>query len=266
MTISLSFPGQIISAGSADAASVLAIQRRLNAVGCGPLREDGVFGPETLESVELFQARSFDQFGTPLKVDGRVGPMTWATLFGIEIPPGVSRASSPLLQGTLVKASAEVGVREEPPGSNRGPQVDQFLRAAGVDPTRGSFPWCAAFVYWCFDQTSIALSVKNPVIRTAVVLDHWNKAGARGIHRLSADECRDTPSLVQPGMIFIISTGGGKGHTGLVEEVRGVALTTIEGNTNEGGSRDGVGVFRRTSRRISDMNRGFIDYGQPAKP
>ena len=45
------------------------------------------------------------------------------------------------------------------------------------------------------------------------------------------------------------------------EQVDGVQLTTIEGNTNEGGSREGVGVFRRTARRISAINRGYLSYG-----
>jgi len=260
----LPFPGQTLSAGSKDSASILAMQKRLNAVGCGPVEEDGVYGPETLEAVQLFQARSVDQFGTPLKVDGRVGPMTWATLFGVEIEPRVATSSSALLAQTLIKASGEVGVREVPPGTNRGPRVDQYLRSVGVDPAQGSFAWCAAFVYFCFDQACMGLSMKNPVIRTAGVVDHWNLAGSRGVHRLSADECLAELTLVQPGMIFIITTGGGHGHTGLVEEVRGMALTTLEGNTNEGGSREGIGVFRRTSRRISDMNRGFIDYGPQA--
>jgi len=40
-------------------------------------------------------------------------------------------------------------------------------------------------------------------------------------------------------------------------------LVTIEGNTNDGGSREGVGVFRRSGRRIRDINLGFIDYGSP---
>ena len=260
------FPGKTISAGSRDSAAVLAIQRRLNAVGCGHvavgghLKEDGNFGPETLEAVDLFQARSVDQFGTPLKVDGRIGPMTWAALFAIEIQPLVASSSSSLLAQTLVKAGQEVGIREEPPGSNRGPRVDQYLQSVGIDPNQGSFAWCAAFVYFCFDEACIGLSLTNPVVKTAGVMEHWIEAGARGIHRLSADECRDEPALVQPGMIFIITTGGGHGHTGLVEEIRGMALTTIEGNTNEGGSREGIGVFRRSTRRISDMNRGFIDY------
>jgi hypothetical protein len=261
MSTNLSFPGRTISAGSKDSANVLRIQRRLNDVGCGPVKEDGIFGPETLDAVELFQSRSVDQFGMPLKMDGRVGPMTWATLFAVEIKPQVATTSSALLTQTLGQADKEVGVREEPLGSNRGPRVDQYLRSVGLDPTKGSFAWCAAFVYFCFDQACIGLSIKNPVVRTAGVLEHWNEAGTRGIHRLSADECRDEPSLVQPGMIFIITTGGGHGHTGLVEGVRGIALTTVEGNTNEDGSREGIGVFRRATRRISDMNRGFIDYG-----
>ena len=37
-------------------------------------------------------------------------------------------------------------------------------------------------------------------------------------------------------------------------------LNTLEGNTNEGGSREGVGVFRRNGRKIVTINRGFIDY------
>jgi hypothetical protein len=35
------------------------------------------------------------------------------------------------------------------------------------------------------------------------------------------------------------------GHTGLVEKVSGDFAITIEGNTNNGGSRDGDGVYRR---------------------
>ncbi len=42
----LSFPGRVLRVGDADAA-VLVVQRRLNRVGCGPIDEDGVFGPQT---------------------------------------------------------------------------------------------------------------------------------------------------------------------------------------------------------------------------
>ncbi len=61
-------------------------------------------------------------------------------------------------------------------------------------------------------------------------------------------------------MIFVLDFGGGAGHTGFVEGVQGGRLVTLEGNTNDDGSREGVGVFRRTGRKIVSINRGFIDY------
>ena len=252
------FPGRVISAGSKDKRSVLAIQRRLNQVGCGPVAEDGVFGPETADAVELFQARSVDQHGSPLLVDGSVGPMTWAALFGAV--PAVDVAETPLHTAVLKIASSEIGVMEEPPGSNRGPKVDTYLRSVGINPASGSFPWCAAFVYWCFQQASQKLEVPNPAIRSAGVLESWNRAGSSGVPRISSIEAQKEPGLVKPGMVFVLSAGSGNGHTGLVEQVDGVVLTTIEGNTNTGGSREGVGVFRRTGRRIAIINRGFINY------
>lgn len=257
--VRLPFPGHVLSAGVQDTENVLTVQHRLNQLGCGPISESGQFGPETLDAVELFQARSVDPFNTPLRVDGKVGPVTWSALFGIDLPRQ-STAGTPLLAKALVFAAKEVGILESPIGTNRGPEVDQYLRAVGLNPADGSFPWCAAFVYWCFTQAANALKVANPLVKTASVLEHWNQAGARGIRRLSTVECTDNPSLVQPGMIFVLTTGSGSGHTGLVEEVRGVFLTTIEGNTNAGGSREGIGVFRRDARRIADINRGFIDY------
>jgi hypothetical protein len=39
---------------------------------------------------------------------------------------------------------------------------------------------------------------------------------------------------------------------------------TIEGNTNEGGGREGIGVFRRNRRKVRGINKGFIDYSRGA--
>ena len=256
------FPGRVVNVGDADAA-VLAVQRRLNRVGCGPIDEDGVFGPQTVAAVKLFQARFPDVDGQPLKVDGVVGAITWAALFGGASAGGATRTSAPLPAEALKVAISQIGVMEEPPGSNRGPEVDRYLKAAGLDPTKGSFPWCAAFVFWCFNEAAKTLERKNPVIGTAGVLDHWNRAGTAGVERITAAKAHMHEALVEPGHIFIIDTGdpGGAGHTGLVEQVVAGKLVTVEGNTNDGGSREGVGVFRRTGRRIRDVNVGFIDYG-----
>lgn len=253
------FPGHVVSLRDPDRASVTLIQKRLNQLGCGPVGEDGDYGPQTQEAVELFQMRSADHFGDPLDVDGRVGPLTWASLFATPEVPVNTDAGKPLLVQTLRFAGTQIGVMEQPLGSNRGPQVDLYLKSAGAE--LGS-PWCAAFVYFCFQQGSNTLGIANPVVRTASVLDHWNRAGAAGIPRLGTDECTATPALVKPGMIFIIIHPNGTGHCGLVESVTGTLLTTIEGNTNETGSREGIGVFRRQKRTIASITRGFISYGQ----
>jgi len=48
----------------------------------------------------------------------------------------------------------------------------------------------------------------------------------------------------------------------LLKESKGGRLVSIEGNTNNGGSREGVGVFRRNKRKIISINKEFIDYSR----
>lgn len=254
------FPGRVVKAGETNKNVVKALQRRLNEVGCGPLEVDGDFGSKTRGAVKLFQARTTDLAGLPLKADGEVGPITWAALFGADAVPVSDTAPSPLLAQALEIAASQIGVHEDPAGSNRGPEVDEYLRRAGLDPEDGSFAWCAAFLYWCFDEAALALERNNPLVRTAGVMQHWNKAREQEIPVLLKDDAVNNPALVKPGFIFILHTSGVHGHTGIVESVIGGQMVTIEGNTNVGGSADGGGVFRRESRKIVDNNRGFIDY------
>ena len=206
----------------------------------------------------MLQVRFEDARGQPLTADGRVGPMTWAALFGAATVPPVTDPATPLAAAVLAVAGKEVGVMEDPLGSNAGPRVNQYLESVG---DQGGLPWCAAFVYWCFQEAAAQLQIPNPATRTAGAIDVWDEAGKRGIRRVSAADAAECHGLVQPGMVFVIATGGGHGHVGLVEKIDGVVLTTIEGNTNNGGSREGIGVFRRTSRRIASINRGFVAYG-----
>lgn len=253
------YPGKLIKRGHTNKSHVEAVQKRINEVGAGPLDVNGDFGVETERAVKLFQARAVDTNGMSLVIDGKVGPVTWAALFGLQTVPVTVAAQDPLLAKLVSVAQLEIGVMEEPPGSNRGPRVDQYIGAVGRDPA-GKHPWCVAFTFWCFQEA--AEPGKNPHIKTAGVLDHWNKAGRKEIRRIAAKQAVDQPSLVQPGHLFIIDTGpsGGAGHTGIVERVEGGLLVTIEGNTNAGGSREGVGVFRRAARKINSINKGFIDY------
>ena len=63
-------------------------------------------------------------------------------------------------------------------------------------------------------------------------------------------------SKPQEGDIFIMDYGKGLGHTGFVERIEGSKIHTIEGNTNDTGSREGYEVCRRV-RDISKC-KGFI--------
>lgn len=252
------YPGKPLTARSARADAVTLLQQRLNERGCGPLPVTGRFGPVTERAVKLFQARFPDQEGRPLVVDGKVGPVTWAALFGA--PPPVVEAPISIATAALAIAAGEIGQMEQPPGSNRGPQVDEYVRAVGLDPA-GHYAWCAAFVYWCFAKAAGGSGVRNPVVKTAGVLDHWRRAGEKGVARVTGAAAQAAPALIRPGTVFVMDYGRGVGHTGFVEAVEGGHLVTIEGNTNDGGSREGVGVFRRRGRQIADINKGFIDYG-----
>jgi hypothetical protein len=121
------------------------------------------------------------------------------------------------------------------------------------------YAWCCAFVYWCFDEAAKNAGRPNPMVRTAGCLDHWKRAPSHGGRRIMKDEAVDDPGLLQPGTVFIMDYGGGAGHTGFVERIDGGHMTTIEGNTDASGTREGGGVYR-LKRKLVSVNKGFIDY------
>jgi len=145
---------------------------------------------------------------------------------------------TPTATAALKIATSQIGVTEIPKGSNKGPEVEIYLKSVGLG---GGYSWCMAFVYYCVVQTKLS----NPLKRTGGVLAQWN----------AKPELRQTTP--QAGDIFIMDFGDGKGHTGFVEKVLpGGIIQTIEGNTNSDGSREGYAVCRRT-RKISAC-KGFL--------
>lgn len=139
-------------------------------------------------------------------------------------------------------AITQIGQEEVPRGSNWGttdmPAVINYLKSVGI-----SFPaaWCMAFVYWCCKEAYPT----NPLVKTGGVLAQWNKIQPQFKHV--------TPKA---GDIFIMDYGHGLGHTGFVESVEGENIRTIEGNTNDTGSREGYEVCRRI-RQVAKC-KGFI--------
>lgn len=255
------FPGRIVKAGDTDKETVKAIQRRLNALGCGPITEDGVFDKERTEKgVKLFQARFTDIHGQPLERDGKVGQLTWGAMFGADTVPSSPASTTALMKAAIDFAETQLHVREHPLGDNRGPEVDVYLRTAGVGLGE---PWCVAFTYYCYEQGAKKIGIPNPHIKTGHVLTHWNKARTNPkIRRVTKAKALANPGLIKPGCLFIIETNRAlqRGHTGLVVKAKDGRLVTIEGNTNSGLSREGIGVFKQTERKINHINMGFIDY------
>uniref|UniRef100_UPI0030CA53AE CHAP domain-containing protein n=1 Tax=uncultured Flavobacterium sp. TaxID=165435 RepID=UPI0030CA53AE len=130
--------------------------------------------------------------------------------------------------------------------------VNEYLKAIGLN---GGYAWCMAFVYWCFEQAAKQLNTNNPLVKTGGCLNQWNKTKQLKIVK---NDAVNNPNLIVPGAVFIISYGNGYGHTGIVESIQGGYVTTIEGNTNNSGSREGIGVFKLHTRKINSINKGFI--------
>lgn len=136
--------------------------------------------------------------------------------------------------------------QENPKGSNWGHPVQDFL--ASVDLF---FPasWCMAFMYWCFKDAAGQLGLQNPLVKTGGCLAQWH--GQDPKHQVTVLK------LAQPGDIFIMDHGHGVGHTGIIEDtviVGGqLVLHTIEGNTNDTGSREGYEVIRKTRKAAAPI-------------
>lgn len=140
---------------------------------------------------------------------------------------------SPLAARVLEIAAGELGVCEAPPGSNRGPRVDEYLRAVGLNPSAGHYPWCAAFASFCIEQAADALHLPLLFRRSA------------SCQRLT--ELNYTLDLPGPevGAVFIHLNPNHTGHTGFVTAAHSDgSFEDISGNSDASGSRTGGSVCR----------------------
>ena len=134
----------------------------------------------------------------------------------------------------LAVARAEVGVQEEPRGSNWGPRVAQYLAAVGW---KKPAYWCAAFVSWVGRE---ALGDAWPLPLTAscdVLLDFARRHGVL------------LESSPRPSDLFLVMASPSDAtHTGYVAGVTPESVATVEGNSNDDGSRNGYEVAARPAR------------------
>lgn len=130
---------------------------------------------------------------------------------------------------------SEVGVREAT-GHNDGARVEIYLKS--VNLPKGN-PWCAAFVSYCLSANNI----KNP-------RSGWAPAYFTTTSTIWTRGAEDNQQPL-PGDLFGIyfRNKGRIAHVGFVHKYGDTYTITVEGNTNEAGSREGDGVYRK--RRLT---------------
>jgi hypothetical protein len=130
---------------------------------------------------------------------------------------------TPAGQAALAAAEAEVGVSEQPPGSNDSPRIAQYRQATAGAP--GAGPWCSYFVSWAARQAGAPLGDMGQGFGR--VDDVWSWAQKSG----------RTTTTPQPGDLVVWDE-----HIGIVESVKpDGSITTVEGNSSDAVSKRSYG-------------------------
>lgn len=212
---------------------------------------DGSFGPATEDAVRRFQKDE------GLWQDGIVGRRTFAALVrpmtaALEPIPAAGRRLGALVcrhaRRHLRSAAREVG------GQNMGPWVRLYMGGRqGAD-----WPWCAGFACFVLRQACESLGADLPLTPSVSCDSLAASARERGLF-LRGGPGLD-PARVTPGSLFLSRrTDTDWVHTGIVLRCGEDVAETIEGNTNDDGSREGYEVCRR-SRGVSRMD--FVVFGR----
>jgi hypothetical protein len=232
-------------------ATVRRLQSLLNAskVVPRPLLADGRFGALTQTAVVAFQRQK------GLTVDGEVGPETWAALEAHPLAPVVDNYRIGPQEMLADIAAPYVGATEAA-GNRMG--EDQRMREifeadnlANKDGTTDGYAWCCAFVSVCV-QRLFAISAMYPGVAAPRVasVQLFRTRWAPGQNCLIF--APGSPHAPHKGDIVVFTFS----HIGIVEGTGSGSLQTIEGNTNEQGSREGT-TCRRKQRALAQV-RCFI--------
>jgi hypothetical protein len=142
-------------------------------------------------------------------------------------------------------AKAEAGYHEGYSGGHWNNIEKYAPQVPGLEWAQGQ-PWCAVFVSWC----AMKAGASELFPRTA----SCDVAGAFYRH---AGRWSDYPAI--GAQVFYGSTSD-LNHTGIVYAYDDTYVYTVEGNTNDDGSREGDGVYlKKRLRRDSNL----VGYGYP---
>jgi peptidoglycan hydrolase-like protein with peptidoglycan-binding domain len=209
---------------------------------------DGDFGDATERSVKAFQT------ARGLSSSGKVNKATWEQL----VAPIVRAFSEPSAGagGTFadtVMRIAKQHLREHPieiNGQNKGPWVRAYMNG-----NEGSaWPWCAGFVTFVMEQAAKVHAISTPIDGSFSCDLLASQAKSEGLF-VSESSLDSTPGNFSDAhlgscCIFLVRrTSNDWTHTGFAFDYEGSTFDTIEGNTNDEGSREGYEVCRRTRGR-----------------
>jgi len=209
---------------------------------------DGGFGPATEEAVRRFQQRWEGEDDVLVaNSDGMVGRATWRALtepmrhlvgerLNEKFPVGLRIVT--FAQSHLLAGAREVG----------GPNCGPYIRGLYMDGHEGKdWPWCAGFATYVLSQ-----ALGHDKWRTFSCDELAAMAQRRGQFMRGALRGIGFGMNVSPGDLFLVRRVVPEGaliadwsHCGIVTEVGAEHFETIEGNTNQGGSREGTEVCKR---------------------
>ena len=158
----------------------------------------------------------------PALAPGAAGAGTnFASLLGAQSVAPTAPAQAGGSVGSKIVASAlpEVGVAEQPPGSNESPRIAEYRTAMEGAPGPG--PWCAYFTSWVARQAGVPLGNNGEGFASVDALYAWAQSAGKAIPAGSGPP--------QPGDMIIWDE-----HMGIVESVGpDGSIKTIEGNSSD---------------------------------
>lgn len=138
----------------------------------------------------------------------------------------------------LAFAQAEVGVSEQPPGSNDAPRIAEYRSSTAGS---GIGPWCSYFVSWAARQAGTPLGEAGQGFGAVTSLWGWAQRTGRAL-----------PAGTVPQAGDLILWGGR--HIGIVESVDAEGqIHTIEGNSSNA-------VTRRVHDASGDGATGYVRF------
>lgn len=200
---------------------------------------DGKYGAATTASVERYQQR------LGLKVTGIVDKVTFSSLTQPIKLALVPINGDGLTLNALLVRYARQHLSQHPRevgGQNKGPWVRLYMHGnEGV-----SQPWCAGFVSYCLNQAASSANQKSPLPDTPSC-DVLANAAIQAGKLVAGKTAKATPEKFAGGVFLVKGTTPGDWtHTGIVTDATKTVIHTIEGNTNDDGSREGYEVCART--------------------